>query len=191
MQLAPRAEKPLTRSPEITASARVSYSARDAHQNRLFAAGLIDLTPMLGRYARSLSRSSDEAEDLLQDTLLRAWRTRDSFDPVRDLRPWLATIKRNRFYDVIVANRKTLQDVDGIHAARLTVPPTQLFKLEVEGVVLAIDALPKLYREAMYVLLRGLGYEAAAALIDCPVSTFKSRVQRARRMLQKGSELHH
>ncbi|MBC7667878.1 sigma-70 family RNA polymerase sigma factor [Caulobacter sp. DWR2-3-1b2] len=151
-----------------------------------FASDLKILTPTLRRYARSLSGSTDAAEDLLQDTLERAWRARERYDPARGLRPWLATIMRNRFYDVVSASRDTIQDVDGKYAAELSVLPTQLFRLEIEGVILAIDALPAPYREAIYaIILQSLSYESGAALIKCPIPTLKSRVQRGKLMLQK------
>lgn len=93
---------------------------------------------------------------------------------------------RNRFYDVVSANRHTVQDVDGQHAARLSVLPTQFFQLEVASVILAIDALPAPYRQAMdAIILQSLSYETGAALIKCPVPTLKSRVQRGKRMLQR------
>ena len=161
-------------------------------QERSFVLGLIDLTPTLRRYARSLVRSSDGADDLLQDTFERAWRARDRYDPELDLRRWLVVIMRNRFYDVVASNRNTKQDTEGYHAARLAAAASQAMHLEVKGLLVAIAALPALYRQAMNaVVLDGQSYRNAAAELGCPVATLKSRVQRSRHILQEHDPAYH
>lgn len=156
--------------------------------SQAFASDLRKMTPGLQRYARTLTRTAASAEDLLQDTLERAWRNRDRYDPLRDLRPWLMVIMRNRYYDVVAANRATVQDVAGKHAGQLAILPTQLLGLEVAELLRAIDALPKMYRDAVdAILLQKLSYRVGAALFNCPVPTLKSRVQRARRMLKEAT----
>ncbi|CAN5132247.1 RNA polymerase sigma factor [soil metagenome] len=147
---------------------------------------LIELTPKLRAYAMSLTRARHWADDLVQDTLERAWRARANFRPESDLRIWLFTILRNRFTDGYRRQRHTIQDVDGEHAIRMSSPAEQSWRLQYGDLLAAIERLPPDSRSAL-VLISGAGltFEEAAKVCGCPVSTVKSRVQRARRLLME------
>lgn len=132
----------------------------------------------------SLTRTRHWADDLVQDTLERGWRARETFRPDSDLRIWLFAILRNRFTDGYRRQRHTVQDVDSEHAVRMSSPAEQHWRLQYGDLLAAIERLPPDSRSAL-VLVSGAGmtFEEAAKVCDCPVSTLKSRVQRARRLL--------
>ncbi len=145
---------------------------------------LIALTPSLRAYAISLTRTRSLSDDLVQDTLERAWRSRDSFRPDSDLRIWLFSILRNRFIDGCRRQRQTVQNIDGKHTHGLTTPAEQHWHLQYNELLSRIERLPPDSRLALVLIGgAGLSYSQAAKVCDCPVSTIKSRVQRARRLL--------
>lgn len=149
-----------------------------------FRDGVVELIPQLRAYANALTRSSAEADDLVQDTLMRAWNYRSSFDPGTQLKPWLYKILRNRLYTQTAKNRFTVQDVDGRYAADLIVGPEQGWRLEFDDLLKALDELSPDTREALLLVLAvGLTYEEAAEVASCAIGTMKSRVNRAREML--------
>lgn len=145
---------------------------------------LIALTPCLRAYAISLTRTRSLSDDLVQDTLERAWRSRGSFRPDSDLRIWLFSILRNRFIDGCRRQRQTMQNIDDKHAHGLTTPAEQHWHLQYNELLSQIERLPPDSRLAIVLIGgAGLSYSQAAKVCDCPVSTIKSRVQRARRLL--------
>ena len=149
-----------------------------------FKAGLVALIPRLRAYAMSLTRTPALADDLVQDTLERAWRARDGFRPDSDLRIWLFTILRNRFTDGYRRQKHTVQDVDGQHAIRVSSPAEQHWQLQYDDLLQAMARLPPDSRSALILISgAGLTFEEAARVCGCPISTIKSRVQRARRSL--------
>lgn len=149
-----------------------------------FKAGLVALIPRLRAYAMSLTRTPALADDLVQDTLERAWRARDGFRPDSDLRIWLFTILRNRFTDSYRRQKNTVQDVNGQHAIRVSSPAEQHWRLQYDDLLQAMARLPPDSRSALILISgAGLTFEEAAKVCGCPISTLKSRVQRARRSL--------
>lgn len=148
--------------------------------------GVVALIPQLRAYATALTRSSVEADDLVQDTLMRAWNYRASFVPETQLKPWLFKILRNRLYTQSAKSRFLVQDVDGKFAATLVAAPDQDWRLEYRELLAALDTLSPDTREALLLVLgSGLTYEEAAEVCGCAVGTMKSRVNRARDMLAK------
>jgi RNA polymerase sigma-70 factor, ECF subfamily len=147
---------------------------------------LLAMTPGLRAFAWSLSHDVAEADDLVQDTLVKAWSHRDRFAPGTNLRAWLFTILRNTFYTALVRRRREVRDEDGIWAARLTTPENQDWSVSVEELRLALRQLPPTHREAL-ILVGGAGmtYQEAAEVCGCAVGTIKSRVNRARARLLK------
>jgi RNA polymerase sigma-70 factor (ECF subfamily) len=140
--------------------------------------------PRLRAYAMSLARSNVEADDLVQEALLKAWRARASFEPGSNLQAWLFTILRNAFLSEAVIRRRTTQDVDGRHAGRLAANPNQEWRLRYGEMLEGLQRLRPPAREALLlVAASGMSYEEAARICDCPVNTMKSRVKRARASL--------
>ena len=144
---------------------------------------LLAVKPSLRRFAISLAHDVIAADDLVQDTLLRAWKNRMRFQPGTNFEAWTFTILRNNFYSGRRKHRE-VQDDDGSYAARLTSLPEQGSRLELQDVQAALDQIPEVMREAlMLVTVSGLPYEEVAAIMGCQLGTVKSRVWRARDLL--------
>lgn len=149
-----------------------------------FRTGLLAAAPSLRRYAMSLTRDYTAAEDLVQDTLLRAWRSQGRFEAGTNLDAWLFTILRNQFYTGARKGRREVSDTDGALGALLTSAPEQMGHLDLKDVQAALSRLSADMREALLlVTIEGMDYEQAAAAMGCQVGTIKSRVCRARQKL--------
>ncbi|MCC2978234.1 sigma-70 family RNA polymerase sigma factor [Sphingomonas sp. PL-96] len=149
--------------------------------DRAFGHDLAGLRPRLQSYARSLSREDELADDLVQETMLRAWAARMRFQPGTSLRAWTFTILRNTFLSQCRRGR-FVADYDEIDAEhRLAQPASQTAIAELSEVADLIDALPIPQREALrLVAVEGLSYEQAAERSGISLGTMKSRVSRAR-----------
>ena len=147
---------------------------------------VVALIPALRAFAWSLSRNSADADDLVQDALIKAWANRERFEPGSNLRAWLFTILRNTYYTAVVRRRREVADEDGKHAATLTAPPTQEWSLQMHALQAALAKLPDEHREALILVgAAGLSYEEAAEICGCALGTVKSRVSRARTKLAR------
>ena len=136
-----------------------------------------------GKLAR-IGRGQTEAEDLVQDTLLRGWRGRGGFAPGTNLEAWLFTILRNLFYSQQRKRKREVEDADGALAGRLTSLPEQEIRVEMREFQEALNALPFSQREALVLVgAQSFTYEEAAAICGVAVGTMKSRVSRARAFL--------
>jgi len=140
--------------------------------------------PNLRAFAVSLTHNPDAADDLVQDTILRAWANLDRFAVGTNLNAWLFTILRNGFYSQHRKKRREVEDPDGSFAARLWAPPEQPAKCDVQDMLKAFRKLVVEHREALLLIVaEGLSYEDAARVCGVPVGTIKSRVNRARARL--------
>jgi RNA polymerase sigma-70 factor, ECF subfamily len=152
---------------------------------------LIGQIPTLRAFSRSLCRNRQLAEDIAQETLTKAWRSRSSFERGSNLKAWLCTILRNEFYSHCRrANREGVWDEN--MAARIEAPADeQQWAMELSDTVQALYRLPASQREALVLIgAAGFSYEEAAQICGTPIGTTKSRVARARAaivaMLQEG-----
>lgn len=154
-----------------------------AHSSK-FGAEIVTAMPALRRYALSLCRSNDGADDLVQETMLKAWTQQARFEPGSNLNAWLFTILRNSFLNQTRKTRREVQDVDGIHGARLSSAPAHDAALDLRDFRAALAVLPKAQGQAL-VLVGAFGhsYGEAAELAGSESGTIKSRVSRARRHL--------
>jgi RNA polymerase sigma-70 factor (ECF subfamily) len=147
---------------------------------------VVALIPALRAFAWSISRNGSDADDLVQDTLIKAWSHRDKFETGTNLRAWLFTILRNTYYTAVVRRRREVRDEDDQHARSLTSAPTQEWGLAIRALQSALDQLPPEHREALILVgAAGLSYEEAAEICGCALGTIKSRVNRARNRLMK------
>lgn len=145
---------------------------------------VVALVPALRAFAWSLSHNSADADDLVQDTLIKAWTNRSKFEPGTNLRAWLFTILRNTYYTAVVRRRREIADEDGKHAATLSSAPTQDWSIAMRSLQAALQRLPAEHREALVLVgAAGLTYEEAAEICGCALGTIKSRVNRARARL--------
>ena len=139
------------------------------------------LVPNLRAFARSLSGSADQADDLVQETLVKAWRHRDSFAPGSNLKAWLFTILRNAYLSERRKRKLEVEDRDGVFAARVSVHGEQSGHMDLLDFSKALDNLPPDQKEALVLIgAEGFSYEEAALMCGCAVGTIKSRVNRAR-----------
>lgn len=140
--------------------------------------------PNLRAFAYSLCGSADRADDLVQETLMRAIAKIDHFTPGTNLNAWLFTILRNHFRSEFRKRRREVEDVDGKHADRLVSQPGQIGRVEFQELRDALATLPDSQREALILVgASGFSYEEAADISGCAVGTVKSRVNRARARL--------
>ena len=147
---------------------------------------MLAAVPSLRAFAISLSGNVDRADDLVQDTLLRAMANIDSFTAGTNMSAWLFTILRNLFRSEYRKRRREVEDADGRHVDSLKSPPQQHSQLEFEEFRRAFAKLLPDQREALILVgASGFSHEQAAAICEAPVGTIKSRVNRARARLLK------
>ncbi|MGH1571974.1 NepR family anti-sigma factor [Methylobacterium sp. P31] len=157
------------------------------HHRESAAAFRDDLTkalPGLRAFAVSLISDPGRADDLVQETVLKAWANRERFVSGTNLQAWLCTILRNQFYTEYRRRKREVEDVDGAAAAQLIAPAAQEHGSDLRVLWSHIAKLPNLQREALLLVgAQGLTYEAAAEVMGCQTGTVKSRVSRARASL--------
>ena len=145
---------------------------------------MLALMPSLRAFAFSLCGNLERADDLVQDTLLKAWQNLDKFEAGTNMRAWLFTILRNSYFSELRKRRREVEDVDGKMTASLSVAPAQQGNLDMQDFRKALAQLPPDQREALVLVgAVGMSYEEAAAVAQCAVGTVKSRVNRARAKL--------
>jgi RNA polymerase sigma-70 factor, ECF subfamily len=147
---------------------------------------ILAAVPSLRAFAISLSGNVDRADDLVQETMLRALANIHSFQPGTNMSAWLFTILRNLFRSEYRKRRREVEDTDGSFAEGLKSHPEQLGRVEFQEFRAALSQLPAEQREALILVgASGFSYEEAADICDCAVGTIKSRVNRARSRLAK------
>jgi len=145
---------------------------------------VLDTVPSLRAFAISLCGNIDRADDLVQETMLRALSHIDSFEPGTNMPAWLFTILRNLFRSEYRKRRREVEDADGRYAETLKSHPEQPGRIEFEEFRTALAKLPADQREALILVgASGFSYEDAASICGCAIGTIKSRVNRARTRL--------
>ena len=136
----------------------------------------------LYRVAVRLARNRAEAEDIVQDAVLRAFRSFHRFDPGTNCRAWLFTILRNVFLNRVRTQGREVPeaevgDFDQVEMA---------FDTDVDR---ALTTLPLAFREAFLLVdIEGLTYREVAEVLECPIGTVMSRLSRGRRLLRRALE---
>ena len=155
-----------------------------AEDDAQFKADLLDLIPFLRAFARSLCGNQETADDLAQETLVKAWQARDMFAPGTNLKAWLFTILRNQFYS---DRRRAWRQAPWDQEAAERIPGSggeQSWAAELSDTARALSCLSDEQREALILVgAGGFSYEDAAHICNCAVGTVKSRVARARKSL--------
>lgn len=145
---------------------------------------LVEHLPALRAFALSLTRNASAADDLVQDTIEKAWSNLSKFQPGTNMRAWLFTIQRNTFYSDRRKAKFEVPDVDGHFAASLAEKPAHDGRLAFNDFKAAFQKLPDEQREALILVgASGFSYEEAAEMCGCAVGTIKSRANRGRRRL--------
>jgi RNA polymerase sigma-70 factor (ECF subfamily) len=156
----------------------------DNRVSDVFRQRLIAEIPNLRAFATSLSGSVQHADDLVQDTLLKAWGHADSFVEGTNIRAWLFTILRNTYYSLYRRRGREVQDTDGIYSGKVAVPGGQESAIDLADFRTALAKLPEEQREVLIMVgATGLSYEETAEICGVAVGTIKSRVNRARNKL--------
>jgi RNA polymerase sigma factor (sigma-70 family) len=150
-----------------------------------FRAQLIAVIPHLRAFARSLSGNRDTADDLVQDTMVRAWTARASYTQGTNFKAWTFVILRNHFLSQRRRDRfHGDYDADAVEQ-QMAVAPAQEDSVMLADVQRALMQLPDSQREALILVgAGGFEYEEAAAICGVAVGTIKSRVSRARATLE-------
>ena len=115
---------------------------------------VVALIPALRAFAWSISRNGSDADDLVQDTLIKAWSHRDKFETGTNLRAWLFTILRNTYYTAVVRRRREVRDEDDQHARSLTTAPTQEWGLAIRALQAALGTIKSRVNRARNRLLK-------------------------------------
>lgn len=141
---------------------------------------------VLRRYALVLARDAGEAEDLVQEALLRAIASSHTWQPGRPVRPWLLAILHN-----VHVSRRRRRQIEAAATGELAetlpraMPPAQPGQVELGATIKALLTLPEEQREVLVlVAIEGLAYKEAAELLEIPVGTLMSRLGRARAALR-------
>jgi RNA polymerase sigma-70 factor (ECF subfamily) len=166
-------------------------------KDRAFEAEALRWFPELTRFALSLTRNEADADDLVQETFLRAYASWDSFTPGTECRGWLFVICRNTFRRTRLRESRQVEADDAelealaaaaLHASALQAGYGSLFSdVDLSDAIRrAVEALPESFREAVTLVdLNDQSYEDAARILDVPVGTVRSRLFRARRLMQE------
>ena len=146
--------------------------------------GIPEHLPSLRAFALTLTRNGAQADDLVQDTIVKAWTNIDKFDPATNLRAWLFTILRNTYYSGRRKAAREVSDSDGAMTERLATKPDHDGRLALNDLAQAFARLPAEQREVL-VLVGAMGFsiEEAAETCGCAPGTVKSRANRGRRAL--------
>lgn len=151
-----------------------------------FRQSLLATLPHLRAFARGLCGRPDMADDLVQETAIKAWAAQDRFTPGTNMRAWTFAILRNHFLSELRRSRRQV-DYDPDLAERLLVTgPDQEGPLHLSDMQAALQRLSPERREAVLLIgAGGFSYEEAALICDCAIGTMKSRVARARAELAR------
>ena len=154
-------------------------------------AAMLAALPSLRAFALSLAHSPDQADDLVQDAIVRALTNIEKFEPGTNMSAWLFTILRNLFYSQHRRAKHEVPDPDGSYAGQLRTAPEQGARCDIQDLRKALARLSVENREALIlVAAEGLSYEEAAQVCGVPLGTMKSRVHRGRTRLAELLALH-
>lgn len=162
---------------------------RTPEERSAFKRDLAAVVPHLRAFARGLCGRPDMADDLVQETMLKAWAAQDRFEPGTSMRAWTFVILRNIYLTDMRRNRFR-GEYDELVAERILVEPAgQEAPLHLADLHNALLTLPPERREALLLVgAGGFSYEEAADICGCAVGTIKSRVGRARATLSQMME---
>ena len=160
-----------------TSNSAVS-TANALWERRAFEKQLLNIIPDLRAFARFLAGNPTEADDLVQDTVVRALNAYSHFDLNTNIKAWTFTILRN--IRINSYRKRRFEELDEATMATMSARANQEDSLELKEVLRALETLPVAQREVItLVRAGGLSYEEAAEIMGCKLGTIKSRVNRA------------
>jgi RNA polymerase sigma-70 factor (ECF subfamily) len=165
-------------SAESTAEDATKNSRKSLWERRAFEKQLLGIIPDLRAFARFLSGNPTEADDLVQDTVVRALNAYEHFDLNTNIKAWTFTILRN--IRINSYRKRRFEELDEATLQTMSARASQEDSLELKEVLAALKTLPPAQREVItLVRAGGLSYEEAAEIMGCKLGTIKSRVNRA------------
>ncbi|SFE11790.1 RNA polymerase sigma-70 factor, ECF subfamily [Sulfitobacter brevis] len=142
---------------------------------------LVEHLPAMRAFAISLTRNGAIADDMVQDTLVKAWTNIEKFEVGTNMRAWLFTILRNTYYSSRRKAKREVSDVDGVFTENLAEKPAHDGHMQMTDFRRALAKLKDEQREALLLVgASGFSYEEAAEMCGVAVGTIKSRTNRAR-----------
>lgn len=171
--------------PATTANRQAQRGSEASEEARArFRQHLLAAIPKLRAFALSLASHADYADDLVQETLMKAWNHQTSFQEGTNIKAWLFTILRNEYFSQLRKRRREVEDADGDYAGSVMTPGGQESQLDMADLRIALQQLPDDQREAVVLVgASGFSYQEVAEICHVPVGTVKSRVNRARTKL--------
>jgi RNA polymerase sigma-70 factor (ECF subfamily) len=147
---------------------------------------IVTCLPNLRAFARALIRNADQADDLVQSTVVRALSAVNQYQPGTNFKAWMFTILRNCYFNELRRNRGLVRPIEAADLEAYSTPANQQAGLEFADFRRAFAKLPAEQREALVLIgAEGYAYGEAAAICNCPIGTIKSRVGRARSELKR------
>jgi RNA polymerase sigma-70 factor, ECF subfamily len=176
---------PLTKSCPSAGAESLPPASRDLERN-----AMVRSIPMLRRFAKSLTGNADQADDLVQEALLRGMAKIESFQPGTNMEAWLLIILRNLFLTQCRRRRHELAYRDSLRSQRSSAHPHQYSAIQLRELERGLASVPGSHREALLLVSAyGYSYDEAAAMCGCPAGTIKSRVNRARMRLSQKMDI--
>ncbi len=161
-------------------------AAAETLSDEAFARELEAVLPSLRAFGRSLSGSRDKADDLAQETLMKAWAARARFRAGTSFRAWTFVILRNAFLSDRRRLSSTMETTESAVDQMISTPASQDRRLILDDLQRALMQLPEAWREAVVLVgASGLSYQEAAEICGCPIGTIRSRVARGRAELDR------
>jgi RNA polymerase sigma-70 factor (ECF subfamily) len=158
----------------------------DAAAEAEFQRELIANIPHLRAFARFVTQNADHANDLVQDTIVRALRARHQFAPGTNFKAWTFTILRNLHVNNLRRQRLKFDSIEDGALDYFAVAPGQEARLEFQELKRGMAKLSREHREVLILVgASGFSYEEAAEICNCAVGTIKSRLSRARTELYR------
>ena len=154
-------------------------------------AELNNVLPALNRFALSLTKNEDRAHDLVQDSVERALRKAEYFEPGSNLRSWMFTLCKRLFLNDIrkQKSRGVTVEIDDAPQARLSNEASQQMTVECSEMLSCFEKLPMRDKVVLsLIVVEGMKYDEAATMLDVPVGTIRSRLSRARARLKDMTE---
>lgn len=151
-----------------------------------FESDVLALQPRLFAFAKKLTKKHEQAEDLVQDALLKALEKRHQYQEGTNLSAWVHTILRNNFLTDVRKSGRFVEDPDDIRQGRMATRGQQFDTVALKELYVHISHLPKVQSEAlMLIAVEGFSYDEAAEILGVAQGTVKSRVSRGRTALEK------
>ncbi len=176
----------MRRAVELISDAKMDIADADIRRQ------IVALLPDLRAFARFLLRDRTAADDVVQDSIVRALSAISQFQPGTNLKAWLFTILRNQFYEQARRRKREATALQAQFDEAEAADPQQVAQADITDLQQLIWRLPPSQREALLLVgAQGMSHEEAAAICGVPVGTMKARLSRARSglaVLMEGSK---